>query len=77
VDYIDALVRNNQPRKALALRPLVKVEKAPEFGLDALIKSSKQLEEKATQATSKPPFKRKHRLKLSPATKHQFISNQY
>ena len=65
-DYIDALVTNNQPREALALLPLVKVEQAPEFELDALIKSSKQLAErdlhknllaKAPQSTSKPSIK--------------------
>lgn len=45
--YIDALHRNNHPRQALALLPLVKIEDAPEFEMDALIKSSQELDEKA------------------------------
>jgi biofilm PGA synthesis protein PgaA len=56
-DYINALYTNNQPAKALALLPLVTVDQAPEFEIDALIKSSQQLGKKELhkKLLAKPP----------------------
>ena len=40
--YIDALTREGQHEQVLTLLPLVQMEQAPEYGVDALIKSSKE-----------------------------------